>query len=203
MSDPTAVREWARQNGHPVSGRGRIAADVVAEYEAAHPATEQDDGQVDLTIVMPSDAQPENDRPQEVPPPAGPRRPETPPRGRKRKLFDRAPGKDGRPQRRVSLESLGSWAWGLAGMALQQAPKSVPIGRMLALQAPVAGVIVDDLAKGTVVDRVLQPLARSSEKAEKAFALLGPPLLVGMISNKPELYPALAGPLKVALLSWA
>jgi hypothetical protein len=74
---------------------------------------------------------------------------------------------------------------------------------MLAIQAPVAGVVVDDLCKGTVVDRILQPLARSSEKAEKAFALIGPPILVSMISSRPETFPALVGPLKVALLSWA
>lgn len=30
-----AIREWARKNGHKVSARGRIAADVVAAYNAA------------------------------------------------------------------------------------------------------------------------------------------------------------------------
>ena len=30
------VREWARKNGHQVSDRGRIAASVLAAYEAAH-----------------------------------------------------------------------------------------------------------------------------------------------------------------------
>lgn len=31
-----AIREWARKNGYEVSGRGRIKADVVAAFEAAH-----------------------------------------------------------------------------------------------------------------------------------------------------------------------
>ena len=31
-----AVRQWANENGHPVSDRGRIPADVIAAYEAAH-----------------------------------------------------------------------------------------------------------------------------------------------------------------------
>ncbi|WNB85299.1 Lsr2 family protein [Cellulomonas sp. ATA003] len=35
-SDATAIREWARENGHEVSERGRISADVRAAYEAAH-----------------------------------------------------------------------------------------------------------------------------------------------------------------------
>jgi hypothetical protein len=30
------IREWARQNGHQVSERGRIAASVLQAYEAAH-----------------------------------------------------------------------------------------------------------------------------------------------------------------------
>ena len=30
------IRDWARKNGHQVSERGRIAATVLAAYEAAH-----------------------------------------------------------------------------------------------------------------------------------------------------------------------
>lgn len=30
------IREWARENGHEVSDRGRIAGSVVEAYEAAH-----------------------------------------------------------------------------------------------------------------------------------------------------------------------
>ncbi|AQX16349.1 hypothetical protein BCR15_13320 [Tessaracoccus lapidicaptus] len=35
-TDNNAVREWARENGRKVSDRGRIPADVIAAYEAAH-----------------------------------------------------------------------------------------------------------------------------------------------------------------------
>ena len=34
--DQSAVREWARAEGMKVSERGRIPADVLAKYEAAH-----------------------------------------------------------------------------------------------------------------------------------------------------------------------
>jgi hypothetical protein len=30
------IRAWAKQHGHPVSERGRIAASIVEAYEAAH-----------------------------------------------------------------------------------------------------------------------------------------------------------------------
>lgn len=35
-TDSTAVREWARSNGHKVSERGRIKADVLEAYRAAN-----------------------------------------------------------------------------------------------------------------------------------------------------------------------
>lgn len=34
--DPKAVRAWARENGIEVTDRGRMAADVIAQYEAAN-----------------------------------------------------------------------------------------------------------------------------------------------------------------------
>lgn len=35
-ADNATVREWARANGHPVSERGRIKAEVMAAYTAAN-----------------------------------------------------------------------------------------------------------------------------------------------------------------------
>jgi len=34
--DPAAVRSWARDNGYAVNDRGRVAADIVEAYRAAH-----------------------------------------------------------------------------------------------------------------------------------------------------------------------
>lgn len=36
QQDYSAVREWAKANGHKVSERGRIPASVLEAYEAAH-----------------------------------------------------------------------------------------------------------------------------------------------------------------------
>ncbi|MEZ5209913.1 Lsr2 family protein [Gordonia sp. (in: high G+C Gram-positive bacteria)] len=35
-ADTRAIRAWASENGHSVSDRGRIPADIIAAYEAAH-----------------------------------------------------------------------------------------------------------------------------------------------------------------------
>jgi hypothetical protein len=34
--DLSAVRQWARKNGHQVSDRGRISAEILAAYDKAH-----------------------------------------------------------------------------------------------------------------------------------------------------------------------
>ncbi|GAB2661779.1 Lsr2 family protein [Gordonia jinhuaensis] len=34
--DTAAIREWARENGHPVSARGRISSEIVELYNEAH-----------------------------------------------------------------------------------------------------------------------------------------------------------------------
>jgi len=39
-ADSSAVRAWAKENGVPVSSRGRIPADVLAQYTSAQQATE-------------------------------------------------------------------------------------------------------------------------------------------------------------------
>lgn len=36
QQDYSAVREWAKKNGHQVSERGRVPASVMEAYEAAH-----------------------------------------------------------------------------------------------------------------------------------------------------------------------
>lgn len=36
QQDYTAIRAWAKENGHSVSERGRIPASVLEAYEAAH-----------------------------------------------------------------------------------------------------------------------------------------------------------------------
>lgn len=77
---------------------------------------------------------------------------------------------------RVPVDRLVSRGWEmLAGLAARVDP---PLGRCLDMQAPVAGLILEDVVRGTAVDRVLQPVARAEEKAEKVLALAAPPMIV-------------------------
>lgn len=95
-----------------------------------------------------------------------------------------AKGKGGRGKRkhkRVPVEHLISRVWEGAARIVQ--PLSLPVSRCLQVQSPVAGMILEDVVRDTVVDRALQPIARAEERAEKIVALVAPPILVAAIEQ--------------------
>lgn len=140
----------------------------------------------------------------ESPPAAVPESVETPPRkpglldrirsrrGRARGGQHRRPVAGERPPRparpkgggkRVPLDSDISDLWAFAGRRLERTAH-YPTGRMLAYQAPAAGVILDRAITGTLPDRILfQPLARNRSKYEDAAFLLGGPMLTFSITT--------------------
>jgi hypothetical protein len=87
-------------------------------------------------------------------------------------------------------------------MALARRPEAIPVARVMDMQAPVAGLIGEELLKGTIVDRLLQPLARGGAKAEMAVALVAPPLLVGIMTAQPGTFPVLRPMLKMSMMTW-
>lgn len=82
---------------------------------------------------------------------------------------------------RMSLAPVIGEFWGLMGSLAGRV--DVPLGRCLQMQSPVAGEILEDVVKGTMVDNALQPLARAEDKAKAVGALLLPPLCVVAIEH--------------------
>ena len=171
------IRQWAKATGRQVSDRGRISAELRAEYtrmadaaDTALPGGEpapgpRDDG--------PQRAAREETRPRKV----------TSRKGWRDKLWGQQGTGQGRPRAkakpkhpRVSLDRFIERGWSTLARIAQ--PVNLPVSRVLAFQAPVAGVMLEDVVKGTVVDLILQPIARTEAKLEIAGALAGPPLLV-------------------------
>ncbi len=101
---------------------------------------------------------------------------------------------------RVALTEFLSAAW--AGLGQFAASYSEPVGRVMTIQAPVAGAVLEDVVKDTVVDRMLQPVARVSRGGEIAFALIGPPVLVALMQQNPEKAGVYIPVLRRALHSW-
>lgn len=98
-------------------------------------------------------------------------------------------------------EGLGYGLMG-AGLLLQRGADP-PVGRAIQWEAPLAAEKLDALVAGTVVDRLLQPVARAGATAKELGAVLALPLLVALIERRPELAPYLEAPVKSVLTELA
>jgi hypothetical protein len=205
------IREWASARGVDLGPRGRIPAQVRQDYErengAPAPFADGDTGE------QSSDREDEMARLEHAArsadggAPAPDAQPgdgaeSAPVENRKRRLWELPGGADRGPRKRESLSTLAAFAWGgLAQAAARQG--RIPTSRMLTLQAPVAGLLLDDALRGTLVDRILQPFARSGKRGEALFALFGPPLLVEAIIRRPDRQELLVPLLAQALEQYA
>jgi hypothetical protein len=203
MTTDAEIRAWARESGVDVPARGKVPDVVRDQYAAANP-------DADNPGLSPDGPAPEHGyaaaeqaptRPQGHPDEVAP----TPPPSR----FGGILGKPKSPavrvrkeHRRVSLESLASGAWSMLGQ-MAASRGLVPTGRALEMQAPVAGMILEDTLRGTVIDRIAQPLARGGDSAKELWALLGPPVLVTVATLKPEMQPVVIPRLRSAMREWA
>jgi hypothetical protein len=200
MSDAD-IRAWAREQGWTIGDRGQLPKAIREAYSAAHgasngsappdPAPDYDPGMTDADFTISEPGPPPADELEE-------KKPRTIAVPRKTKFgFGKKTKTPGRRKPRVPVDDLISTIWrGLAGMARPLPPTS----RMLKIQAPVAGVLLEDVVKDTVVDRVLQPIARSTQGAEALAVLVGPPVLVTAMTLNPEAAPFLMPPLRELML---
>lgn len=82
-----------------------------------------------------------------------------------------------RPRReRMPVDKLCASIWRGAGKAA--AYVSMPLSRTIDLQAPFAGVVLEDTVRDTFVDTLMQPVARSADKGRNLVGLFGPPMIV-------------------------
>jgi hypothetical protein len=184
MATVTEMREWlaahADEHGEEVPARGRLNDRLTQIYTDAHSDYEGGVTEADFTSLddepdsPPAEVQAEKQ-------PARPRRARSRPAGGSvlgRVLADRKQqGKRKRKQGpRTPLDKLATRGYMRLGQIMQGI--SPPTGRCLQAQAAMAGVMLEDILKGTVADRILQPVARATDKLDKGFALLAPPAIV-------------------------
>lgn len=209
MATTTDVREWLRANpdqlpeGHEVPGKGRIPKPLQEVYDAAHPMAEAggDAGQVPSTDpdydlgVSEADFITADEPPDDGPEHAVERPPKRvraarkeQARGLRERIWGGSSSKTARPKKkhpRVSLKGFAEdmfldLAWTFQGLP--------PMEKILYLQAPLAGQVVEDTCKGTVADTLLQPVARI-DRQFKAFEALTAPVWVAAIMTKGEKEP--------------
>lgn len=213
---PTAAeyREWAAANGYQLNPKGRIPIEVKSAYILAHdpdydaPAGADEEGNVveaqPIVDVVPEPPSPFSG--EEVRPNFG--KDTSQPKGlrgfgskwsTKRGTTSKGTSASTRAKSRVKLERFGEHAWALfSKMADSRLPATA---RVLTLQAPVAGIVLEEnIKRGGKLDKLLQPLARTEEKGTAIFAMIAPIVIVAAIERNPHLAPMLEVPLKLALL---
>jgi hypothetical protein len=186
MSQNQDIRDWAIAQGISVNLKGPVPKEVKERWAGR-------DGEA------PAEGVPVSNVKSDIPDQSTEPKPE----GKAKQPWWKGqakPKNTGPGHRRVSLENLITTAWGLAGKFLPVS--ATPVARVLEMQAPVAGIVVDEMARGTAADAILQPFARAGEKGEKAMALIGPPLLVGAVCSNPKLYPVVRPMLKTSIMLW-
>jgi hypothetical protein len=193
-------RAWLREyTSEDIPARGRLRPDLEAMYDEAHPAPPPDAFPDFPDVDWDLGDDPENLADPEDLEPSVPMQPERPPRTarsaraarRSEPVGERTgrivssllgskdkskPGPRKKAPPRISLEKFISRGYSTLGR--MAAPLSQPMSRCLQAQSAMAGVIFEDMARGTIADRFLQPAARAEDKLDKGFALLAPPLIV-------------------------
>lgn len=94
-------------------------------------------------------------------------------------------------RKRVDASDVWTFFWRFAGHRLEKSEMDIVVGRCLVYQAPVAGAVLEELTKDTLIDKLIQPLARKSAELETAAALFMLPSLLGMLERKPHMAPVL------------
>lgn len=203
MATITEKRAWLRDNGHQVPERGRLRPDLHAIYDQAHQPAADPDWDIGPDDFADDFADP-GEREPDVPmqPERSPRTPRAARRAQPAaeraqgfigRLFAPKPGKDGKakPRKkappRIGLEEFTSRAY--SGLGRMVRPLSVPMSNCLQAQAAMAGVLLEDIVAGTLLDRALQPIARAEDKIDKGIALIAPPVLVLAIEQTFQLPP--------------
>lgn len=189
MANASTVRQWARDNGRG-SLRGKLPDAVVEDWNTAHP----DDpyqvhhlngsiSQEEMDAYFTDDDPPASDdgfdagevRPAK-PAARAPRKPAPgKPQGKRQGLLGGLTGGTRKKTPRVSTEDLWGALW--RGGAKFAAPLP-PLYRVLRVESVVAGPLMEDAVKGTVIDTVAQPFARLTGVSKTVQALIGPPLAI-------------------------
>jgi hypothetical protein len=188
--DDAAMRAELRDRGHNPPARGRLGADWVALWESGEGIL-LGDGQgqaLNDAAQGVTDTDFIGDHAQQVTPETRPKAPRaagwrarlglddtrTGPGKRKSGKQTTGARKAAPKHARVPLDRIGEAAFdGLARITRGLDPA---LSRTFAVEAPLAGMMIEDGLAGTVVDRVLQPVARAQAKSRVLVALFGMPM---------------------------
>lgn len=207
MATNTDIREWGKVHAPELfKPKGPPSDRLKDAFYQEHPP---DPDQMEFDGMSGGIADPDL-LPAELPPlvEGGPAR-ELPPGTNRRRTFKdwlnrkkpKAPKASVRGGPRASTAKLAAGVWGIASKLLN-GTSATPLSRVLALQAPVAGMIIDREIKGTLVDVLAQPVARLVNRASQVGVLFTLPILVQVVTMRPDMYEQLRPHMVDALYDW-
>lgn len=190
MANSRQVRDWAREQGYEVADGGPISLDIRRAYNDAHDPTPEptltDNAPEVVEEVAPKVSDP------------------TPVLGRVVNRAKKATSRTGGRTKKVVRKSLASViSMGYEWLAIPAATVSPPVSYMMALQAPVVGEILDGPIAGTLLDKILQPLATVNEAMEPVNAVLTPLVGAFLLDKFPQHADKILPKLRTGLHSWA
>jgi hypothetical protein len=187
MAEGTNIREWARSKGMDLNDRGPIPKDVREAYQArendeaatAFPADDREPG----PDTPPSEGVVKERAPKVERSDLGSRARAVVKGARTRKASSGAKSKRATGPR-ASVEAILTGVYGAFAGGVGRINPAV--GYIMGVQAPVAGMLLEDSVKGTAVDRLLQPFAKNADRVKVGRALFGPPVLVAFMQANPD-----------------
>lgn len=118
------------------------------------------------------------------------------------KTKEKAPKVSRAAGRRVSGAETLSDMWSGIGSLAVRTGQHAPLGRVMMFQAPVAGEMLDEAAKGSFIDKtVIQPVVKTRGRFDLLGAVFGPPLIVLAIERDPSRADVLIPVLKSSIRS--
>lgn len=195
MASSQDIRAWAAAEGIQLKPKGPPTKAARVAYAAAH-------GDVDTVAggdvvdaeegyggwsEQDSDQQPTTDP--ERPTLTAGEKPPAPGRPTWRERLKRRGGKAKKPvtRGRASTEKLIELGWSQIARVFDN-QQTWATANVLRMQAPVAGSILDAELRGTAADALMQPLARMVNRSSAVGSLIALPIMVQIVSMRPQLY---------------
>lgn len=192
MANSRQIRAWLRDQGIEVPDAGPLALEYRQMYNEAHADPEPD---VSLTDNPPTPVE-------EVAPKVADK-PE-PVIGRVLNRAKKATGGTRARGKKVARKSLASViSMGYEWLSVPAASVSKPVAYMMQVQAPVVGEVLDGPIAGTIVDKLLQPLASVNEAMEPVNAVLTPLVGAFLLDRFPQHADKILPKMRNGLHAWA
>lgn len=194
MANSRQIRAWAKEQELEVSDAGPISSDIRRAYYDAH------DGSVSVPEASITDHAPEPV--EEVAPKVADADPIVTRVISRAKKATRGSG-SGRGKRVVRKSLASVISMGYEWLAVPAAAVSPPVSFMMQIQAPVVGEILDGPIAGTIIDKILQPLATVNEALEPVNAVLTPLVGAFLLDRFPQHADKIIPKMRNGLHQWA